>query len=419
MAEQTTTGFTAESVGKILAMTQKLASHFDLDSMLIEVVEVGKSLLDSAVGSLWLFDEDTRELIMTVPRLDPPVRIRVGEGLVGACAASRSILNIADAAQDPRFVDSLGKTTGFHAASVLNVPLIGRDDSLIGVLQLLDERPGGYDEYSEMLATTLASQCSLALQYARMSEAMLHSGLLRREVEVAREIQRSTLPTTMPHVDGYDLHGHFLPATYAGGDLFDMVLLEHGLFLLLGDATGHGFGPALSATQMQGMLRVAFRLGADLDDAYLHINNQLAEDLPDDRFITAFMGFLDPLAHAVRFHSAGQGPILHFRAAQNQCDWHQPSTFPVGALEIEHAGTAVVLALQPGDILALISDGVYEYERSDGEQFGQQRVGELLRRHHALPMSELCDRMLQALGEFAVGTVQADDITLLLVRRLP
>ena len=420
MAEQSTrTGFTAESVGKILAMTQKLASHFDLDSMLVEVVEVGKSLLDSAVGSLWLFDEDTRELVMAVPKLDPPMRVKEGEGLVGACAASRRILNIPDAAKDPRFVDSLGRTTGFHAASVLNVPLIAWDDSLIGVLQLLDERRGGYDQYSEMLATTLAAQCSLALQYARMSEAMLQSGLLRREVEVAREIQRSMLPTAMPHVPGYDLHGHFLPATYAGGDLFDMVLLEHGLFLLLGDATGHGFGPALSSAQMQGMLRVAFRLGANLDDAYRHINNQLAEDLPDDRFITAFMGFLDPLAHEVRFHSAGQGPILHFRAVQDRCDWHQPTTFPVGIMDIQQAGIATVLQLEPGDILALISDGLYEYAGPNAEEFGLQRVAELLHRHHALPMSELCERMLKAVKEFADGEQQADDITVVLVRRLP
>jgi phosphoserine phosphatase len=417
--QSTGTGFTHESVGRILAMTRKLASHFDLDCMLVDVVEVGKSLLDSAMGSLWLYEADAHELVMVVPRLDPPMRVKEGEGLVGACAATRSILNVPDAAKDARFIDSIGRTTGFRACSILNVPLVARDHSLIGVLQLLDERQGGYDQYSEMLATTLAAQCSLALQYARMSEAMLQSGLLSKEVEVAREIQRSTLPTEMPSVPGYDLHGHFLPATYAGGDLFDMALLDQGLFLLLGDATGHGFGPALSATQMQGMLRVAFRLGADLDSAYLHVNNQLAEDLPDDRFITAFMGFLDPSNHSIRFHSAGQGPILHFRAAGQECDWHGPSTFPVGILEIEQAGNPTVLHLEPGDILALISDGLYEYAGPNAEEFGEQRIAELLLRHHALPMPELCERMLAAVEEFADGAPQEDDITVVLVRRLP
>ena len=88
-----------------------------------------------------------------------------------------------------------------------------------------------------------------------------------------------------------------------------------GLLVVLGDATGHGIAPALSVTQMQAMLRMAFRLGADLETAFVQVNNQLAETLADDRFITAFIGVLDPATHQLRFHSGGQGPILHFRAA--------------------------------------------------------------------------------------------------------
>jgi phosphoserine phosphatase len=189
--------------------------------------------------------------------------------------------------------------------------------------------------------------------------------------------------------------------------------------MLLGDATGHGFGPALSATQMQAMLRVAFRCGAGLDEAYRHVNNQLAEDLPDDRFLTAFMGFLDPAAHEVRYHSGGQGPILHFHAAEKKCEWHKPTTFPVGILDIDSTGEAQVLKMEPGDVLALISDGIYEYANKQGGQFGQDRVAKLMEYHHHLPMAGLCKQILSAAIEFAGNAKQADDITFVLVRRLP
>jgi sigma-B regulation protein RsbU (phosphoserine phosphatase) len=189
--------------------------------------------------------------------------------------------------------------------------------------------------------------------------------------------------------------------------------------MLLGDATGHGFGPALSATQMQAMLRVSFRLGADLDHAYMHVNNQLSEDLPDDRFITAFMGFLDPATHVVNYHSGGQGPILHFRAEGEACDWYKPTNFPVGIMEIDDKQESANLKLQPGDILALISDGVYEYNNLDGEEFGEQRVAEVFKTHHRLPMSELTDRLIQAVMKFGGTAPQEDDITLVLVRREP
>jgi len=197
------------------------------------------------------------------------------------------------------------------------------------------------------------------------------------------------------------------------------VVLNGQLFMLLGDATGHGFGPALSATQMQAMLRVSFRLGADLDQAYMHVNNQLAEDLPDDRFITAFMGFLDPATHRVTYHSGGQGPILHFRAADGSCDWYKPTNFPVGIMEIDDKQVSATLQLEPGDILALISDGVYEYANPQGDEFGEDSVADVFRAHHQRSMADLSAILINTVMEFGGEVPQADDITLVLVRRLP
>ena len=196
-------------------------------------------------------------------------------------------------------------------------------------------------------------------------------------------------------------------------------MLDGRLFVLLGDATGHGFGPALSATQMQAMLRVAFRLGADLDAAYTQVNNQLNEDLPDDRFITAFMGFLDPATHEVEFHSGGQGPILCYRAASDTCEWHKPTSFPVGVMELDGTQRAQKLDLQPGDILAVISDGIYEYATADGAQFGESGVAEVMRNSHDSSMADLSQQLIDAAFKFGGDVEQADDITLVLVRRLP
>jgi phosphoserine phosphatase len=301
--------------------------------------------------------------------------------------------------------------------SLLNVPVLGRDRELLGVMQWLGRETGQFDERDEWVGPALAAQAAVAIQHARMAEELVASALLRREVAVAREIQQSTLPGTMPRVSGYDLHGHFQPTDQTGGDLFDLALVDERLFLLLGDATGHGFGPALSATQLQAMLRVAFRLGAGLEDAYRQVNNQMAEDLPDDRFITAFMGFLDPVSHRLEFHSAGQGPILHYRARQGRVERHVPTSFPLGVLALEQLQPPVRLDLRAGDILAVISDGVYDHATREGERFGEQRVAELLHRHREESMAQLSERLVEAAFEFGGEAPQADDITLLLLKR--
>ena len=301
----------------------------------------------------------------------------------------------------------------------MSVPILGKDDNLLGVMQWLGTAPRQFDCHDEWIGPALAAEAAIAIQHSYMTDELLAHAILAKEVAVAREIQMSTLPRFLPKVDGYELYGLFLPTDHTGGDLYDIVMLDGRLFLLLGDATGHGFGPALSATQMQAMLRVAFRLGAGLDRAYVEVNNQLVEDLPDDRFITAFMGFLDPVVHEVTFHSGGQGPILHFRSKSDACDWYKPTSFPLGAVPITQVTPAETLELAPGDILALISDGIYEFMGKDGRLFGEDRVEAVVRRHAGGTMSELGKQLVEGAFRFADGAPQKDDITLVLVRRQP
>jgi phosphoserine phosphatase len=410
---------TRDSLVKILEIMHRLAAPEAMPELLREIIEVGKVAIVAEAGVLWLLDRLSGDLVMVAPPTDDPVRLKSGEGLVGECAATRQIININDCRVDERFLNLPVKVDGFETRSVLCVPILGQDHSSLGVMQWLGAAAGQFDHHDEWIGPALAAEAAIAIQHSYMTDELLAHAILEQEVAVAREIQVSTLPDKMPRVAGYDVHGQFLPTDHTGGDLYDLVVLDGRLFMLLGDATGHGFGPALSATQMQAMLRVSFRHGADLDNAYMHVNNQLAEDLPDDRFITAFVGFLDPDSHAVEFHSGGQGPILHFHAADGTCEWYKPTTFPLGVMELDATEKAKRLTLAPGDILALISDGVYEYTAEDNSQFGEERVAEIMRDHYSLSMAELGQRLVDAAFAFGGEAPQADDITLVLVRRLP
>src|SRR4029077_17925606 len=214
----------------------------------------------------------------------------------------------------PRFDPAVDKASGYRTRCMLTLPLVDHKDILVGVMQGLNKSGSVFNADDEILATALAAQCAVALQRVRMTAALIEGEKMRQELEMARAVQMTPLPAVMPTLPGYDLYGTSRPASLTGGDTFDLALIDQGLLTVLGDATGHGIAPALSVTQMHAMLRMAFRLGADLETAFTQVNNQLAATLADDRFITAFIGLLDAATHRMRFHSGGQAPILHFQA---------------------------------------------------------------------------------------------------------
>ena len=407
----------AQDMKAILGVTSALAAPFDLMTMLAEVVNAAKQVLKAERGSVWLYDAAADELVLEVATGIRPVRVPAGVGLVGTCAHARRIINVPDCYADPRFDPGVDKASGYHTRCMLTLPLVDHKDVLVGVMQVLNKAGGVFDAEDEVLATALAAQCAVALQRVRMTEALIEGERLRHELEMARVVQMSTLPAKMPALPGYDVHGTFQPAELTGGDTFDLALLDQGLLTVLGDATGHGIAPALSVTNMQSMLRMAFRLGADLETAFMQVNNQLAATLPGDRFITAFVGLLDPSTHRMRFHSGGQGPIFHFRAATGTCVSYKPTSFPLGAMVVSALRPAVTLDMEPGDVLVLLSDGVYEYHDAGMEEFGEERVQEIVRSRHQGTMAGLSAALLDAVRAFAKGAPQEDDITMVLVKR--
>ena len=408
----------AKALRSVLEVTRKLSAPFDLDTMLTEVVNAAREVLDADRGTVFLYDENSNELVVRVATKLGGIRIPADKGIVGESAMSRKLINVPDCYADERFNRAIDKETGYRSRCMLTIPLIGFEDTLIGVLQILNKNQGVFDEEDEFVATALAAQAAVVLHRAKLIETMLATERLDREITVARDVQMGTLPKEMPKIRGYGFAGAFSPTDQTGGDLYDFVpLADDRLFLLMGDATGHGIGPALSATQVRAMLRVALRLGASLDDVFVNINDQLVEDLPEDRFVTAFFGLLDAKTHTVRFHSAGQGPIMHYHAAAKTYDWHEPSTFPLGYMAQTTLGPGRSIKLEPGDILGLISDGIYEYENEVGLQFGQKGVASVINAMPGGKAEELVPAIMHGARMHGGSAPQADDITIVLVRR--
>jgi len=187
--------------------------------------------------------------------------------------------------------------------------------------------------------------------------------------------------------------------------------------LLLADAAGHGVGPALSAAQIRAMLRMAVRSGTSLEHIVHNVNQQLCDDLFGGRFITAWLGVIDAESGSLTSFSAGQAPLLHFHADEQRTEVLEADTPPFGILRDLPVPTSSERVMKPGDIFAVLSDGIFENTNASGEQFGIQRAVDVIVRDHEGTAGLIVTRLRQALAQFTPGMRPLDDRTAIIVKR--
>jgi phosphoserine phosphatase len=302
--------------------------------------------------------------------------------------------------------------------TIVTLPLRDEAKASLGVLQIYRDRNAALDASARLFLKELSHFASLSIKNAQYHEDSLHRVELEGALGIAREIQVGTLPKEMPQVSGYDVAGLSRPADETSGDSYDLIGSESGgLTVLLADAMGHGIGPALSVTQVRSMLRVARRIGVGLAETFRNINDQLCEDLAANRFVTAFFGYLDSDTDQLSYKSAGQGPLILFRPATGKFEMLGSTNPPLGIVPMRSESNPLSIDFGPGDTLALITDGVFEAENGDGEELGEDAVKEMIRNTSSLSCAEAAQTILDKVDEYRGEAFQADDITIVLLRK--
>lgn len=411
----------AESLQEVLRVARQLSRPFDLKEALEQIVDSGCEVLRADRASVFLFDPARNELYAEATSSRDEIRFPADQGIAGQCLTEGSMIRVNDCYADPRFNRKVDEQTGYRSKALLSIPLVGIEQEPVGVMQLLNPERGHFDASDEALAEMFAGFASLAIQRARNMEDRLRTAKMERDLSLAREIQQGLLPRDPPGYGEYELAVHSRPADETGGDIYDLVTIENdagtGLTILLADATGHGIGAAVSVIQVRSMLRMAARAGVDLNGLCLHLNNQLVTDLPSGKFVTAFIGNLDPRSHVLSYHAMGQAPLLHYHAATEEFDILDASTLPMGLFQHPSLPAPLTMKLDAGDIVLLLSDGVYEYANPARQEFGVDCVLRIVKASGGQSAKVILENVLRDLDKFAGGAPQEDDITTVLIKR--
>ena len=235
-----------------------------------------------------------------------------------------------------------------------------------------------------------------------------------RELEAAREVQSRLFPREAPRLATLECAGGCLEAAALGGDYYDFFGLGPGrIAMALGDLSGKGVAAALLMAHLQAALRSQVRERRDLPSALLAVNRVLFECTAPERYATLFLGRYDDETRRLRFVNCGHTPPLLLR--HDDRVERLGSTATALGLFHDFRCTEAEVALAPGDLLALFSDGVVEAHDRAGCELGEERLLDLLAERAHLPLAGVPEEILQEVRHFS-GPEPQDDLTLVLAR---
>jgi len=241
---------------------------------------------------------------------------------------------------------------------------------------------------------------------------------LKHDLDLARSIQQSLLPNSIPEIEGFEIAGWNQPADQTGGDYYDWQVLPNGrVVAVLGDVTGHGIGPALLAAVCRAYARANFRAQSGLLAAMEQLNTELAGDIGVGRFVTFVAAVCVGGSSRVELLSAGHGPLFVYVLREDRFDEIGAQGPPLGISPYLLSEPPRVLELNSGDLLVLATDGFFEWANREGEQFGIKRLEEAIRLSKGSPPCELISALYGSVVAFSEGTQQQDDLTAVVIKR--
>jgi sigma-B regulation protein RsbU (phosphoserine phosphatase) len=275
-----------------------------------------------------------------------------------------------------------------------------------------------YTSEDRELLITVAHQAALALENADLLTVARREAQLAREVEIARDVQRNLFPRELPQVPGWEVAAVCRPARTVAGDYYDVLRAADGaLGLALGDVSGKGVGASLLSAGLHAMVRGRLP-GPSCDLARLigDLNAHLVESSAEDMFATLVVARIDPGSGRMSYVNAGHPPPLLM--GETGGHWLDEGGPLAGVIRGAHYAPGDVV-LAPGDLLVIYSDGVTEAAREDGGMFGEQRVLDVVRSARDRSAGEVLAGLLEDVERFAGADEPADDISVIVLRRLP
>jgi sigma-B regulation protein RsbU (phosphoserine phosphatase) len=400
-------------------VSRALLLHRPLGELLDYIMDLICQNLPMDRGVLLLKEGSPEQLIPKVVRINEPSlknqKMLLSQTIVNMAYEQQLAVRTLDASTDPRFKarDSI-ITSHIHSAAC--VPL-WNNERVIGIIYA--DRIQHLDQFSEedlRLLTLLSNLAAVKIENARQVERALEKERMDKELALAAQIQRDFMPKDSPLMKGFEVSGLNLPCFEVGGDYFDFIPIDHErMGIVVADVSGKGVSAALLMASLRASLHTELNPGYNLTAMTGRLNEFVHRSSAANSFITFIFCELNLRTGEVRYVNAGHNPpvVLNGRGKTEHLD---PcglclGMFPGSAYEAKQ------IKVESGDIILIFTDGLTESRNSAGQELGEERIIDFLRRNLHRPANDILQELKALFLEFTAGVDPFDDTTLVIIKR--
>jgi sigma-B regulation protein RsbU (phosphoserine phosphatase) len=393
---------------------REISSILDLEQLLKKVAELLHRVVKYDIFSIMLVDEEEQVLKSRLSlkfNCDAveKSKIPLGKGLIGIAVERKKPLVINDVTRDPRYVAVVPDTR-----SEMVIPLIYKD-KVIGVFDLESPHLDYFTQLHENALVMLASQVAVAIENARLYEQVVAAEARHdQELKIAREIQSCLIPDQFPELADVQFWADYRPARILGGDLYDFFRYEEQVVALaIGDVSGKGTAAALYGALVSGILRTRSHRKYPPAEMLRLVNLSLRQRAVEGRFMTLCFATYDSQDRILRLSNSGAPPPILCR--KGKVEFLTVEGFPLGMFDKAEYKERE-LQVEPGDVLVFYTDGLLEARDLEGEEFGYERLGQVIEEYASLPARRLIEKIFARIEKFTLGSGKADDRTILVLK---
>ena len=313
----------------------------------------------------------------------------------------------------------LASLKGSRFRSILAFPIYVKGQN-IGTLALLKELPESFNKEMTKIVSTFSNQAGISIENFRLMEEALQNERYKEELKIAKMVQKSLLPTILEQDQDFDIAAFSESADEVGGDYYDTLRVDkHLISIIIADVSGKGTTAAFHMSQMKGIFHSLAQHDIEPSNFMVQANQALVYCLERGSFISATYFIINTQTKTVRYARAGHCPVLYYCANSSSSEYLKDKGVALGMVRNKTYSSFIQsnsFQYKPGDIMVLYTDGVTEAKDGKGEEFGYERLANLVNEANGMTPSEIQNHLINKLYEFSGTSNIDDDYTTMIVK---